>query len=123
MTSVAGKHMTQGGVTVMNGSEPAFVPAFTPENPIVDLTGTIPPQPLGRHAITVYALWTDFEDENPMSTHFLGHFSVGNQTIQQPNQTIELINQPFIITLGLASTVSATIIGLGVLVYFKKRKR
>jgi hypothetical protein len=119
--TVAGRGMAKG-IIVMNGSEPGFIPAFTAENPTVNLTGTIPPQPSGKHAIMVYVLWTAYANENPTSTYFRGHFSVGNQTVQPSNSTTNIVDQPLTLTLIIASMMSAAVVGLGLLVYFKKRK-
>ena len=121
LITVAGRDMINGGL-VINESKPAFIPVFTIENPTVNLTGTIPPQPLGKHTIMVYLFWKDYENNNPTSNHFLSHFSVGNQTAQPSDSAINFLNQPLIVILVIASITSTIIICLGLSVYFKKHK-
>jgi hypothetical protein len=109
---------------VFNGSFPAFVPPFMGNSQNITLSGYLPSLPTGSHKMQIFVFYYD-----PMGKYAqkavsnISYFSVGNQTIQPPNQIIEPINQPFTITIVIASTVSATIIALGLLVYFKKHKR
>lgn len=74
--------------------------------------------PDGWHTVTVYAKY-----------NYSGWISEGSAGVlfvvgTPPNPPItKLFSPPFITTLVLGFTFSATIIGLGLLVYFKKRKR
>jgi hypothetical protein len=75
--------------------------------------------PDGLHDITVYAKYNygGWISESNSSVEFV----VGASTNPNP-QITKLISPPFIIMLVMCLTFSATIIGLGLLVYFKKRK-
>ena len=80
ITAIAGSDPAKAGPDgppVMNGSTPAWIPAFSAQNPNIILTGTLPAQTSGNHTLLLMILWSDYGD-NIMTANFASHFSVGN---------------------------------------------
>ena len=87
----------------------SLLDSLTEEKPYLILTGNLSALPIGTHTIEAYAACQYSSDENQKTIRSgTTYFSIGNQTFQP---------------LVVAFTVSATIIGLGLFVYFKKHKR
>ena len=150
LVTVAGVILANGSTiasqVARNGSEPAFIPTFSEENPVVNLTGTLPALPIGRHNIMVWVSWlslyhpTDTPQnyygwqtsvyEYPMATHSnITAFSVVNKTVETDNSFTEPVNRPqesevFPTTLFLvAFMATVALVVAGLLVYHKKHKR
>ena len=60
-TTLAGEDLGIGassGPIVKNGNELVLVPSFSANNPTINLNGTLPALPIGRHGIVASVVWS-----------------------------------------------------------------
>ncbi len=135
LTIIAGENLTDANgprsEIVFNESFPAFIPPFMKNNPNITLTGYLPTLSIGSHKMQIFLFYYGLMDKYAQTTFSnITYFSVGNQTNQQSNSIIgqqsnliqDLSAQPFLTQLIVACIILVIMIGLGLLIYFKKRR-
>jgi len=149
LITVAGVILANGstiaGQVARNGSEPAFIPTFSKENPTVNLTGTLPALPIDRHNIVVWVSWlslyhpTDTPQnyygwqtsvyEYPMIIHSnITAFFIANQTVESTDPVNIPISQTresesfLVVTVAAVVVAVVTLVVAVLLVYHKKHK-
>jgi hypothetical protein len=124
--AIAGSDAAKGGPEgpiVMNGSTPAYIPAFTAENPTIILTGKLPVQSLGNHTIHWLILWSDYGD-NLMTANFQNRFLVSNEISQVSNSAIETTPTPTVPELSrlVVLPLFISLFAIAVALKIKRRK-